>query len=65
VVICSDKFEHQQRIEARPRAARASNWPEVASRELDAAGGTAIMIDTASRSVEQSLAELLAALQTK
>ena len=36
VVVCSDKAQHQRRIEARPIGARGSVWPEVLNREFDA-----------------------------
>jgi len=65
LVVCSDKAEHRRRIETRPSGARASNWLEVLSREFDTAEGMAISIDTAGRTAGQSLAGLLAALQSK
>ncbi len=63
-VVCSDKPEHQRRIEARPKGSRGSNWQEVMGREFAAIDNNAIVIDTAGRSVEQSLAELRSRLQT-
>ena len=65
VVICSDKSEHQHRIEARPGGSRASDWQEIINREFEAAEDTAVVIDTAGRSVEQSLAELRTGLRTR
>jgi predicted kinase len=63
-VTCSDKPEHRRRIEARPKGSRGSNWEAVINREFAAIQDMAVVIDTAGRSVEQSLAELRSRLQT-
>lgn len=55
---CSDRREHQGRIEARPAGTRGSNWQEVINREFEAANDAAIVIDTAGKCVEQSLVQL-------
>ena len=62
-VTCSDSREHRRRIEARPQGSRASNWQDVINREFEVSKDTAIVIDTAGRSVEQSLLELQAGLR--
>jgi predicted kinase len=65
VVVCSDKAQHQRRIEARPKGARGSVWPEVLNREFDAVDCDAVVIDTAGQSVEQSLGALQMALNAQ
>jgi len=65
VVTCSDRAQHQSRVEARPPGTRGSAWAEVLSRQFDTEHGGAIVIDTARRSVEQCLAALEAALQDR
>ncbi len=62
VVVCSDKAQHQSRIEARPIGARGSIWPEVVNREFDAVDCDAVVIDTAGQSVEQCVDALQIAL---
>jgi len=57
-VVCSDRSEHQRRIEARAKGTRGSVWEIVINREFEEFEATASVIDTAGRSVEQSLAEL-------
>jgi predicted kinase len=64
-VCCSDKSEHQRRIEARPKDSRASVWEEVIQRPFEAIEDTAIVLDTAGRNVEQSLAELRSMLRAR
>jgi predicted kinase len=65
LVACSDSAQHRSRVEARPAGTRGSDWAEIRSREFDAVDGSAIVVDTAGRSVEQCLAALEAALQTR
>ena len=63
VVTCSDSAQHQSRVMARPPGTRGSAWAEVLNRKFDAADGKAVVVDTASRTVEQCLAALETALQ--
>jgi predicted kinase len=62
VVICSDRAQHQRRVEARPLETRGSNWSEIVGREFDAVDDSAIVIDTSGRTVEQCLDSLHTAL---
>lgn len=64
-VVCSDKSEHQRRIEARPRGTRGSVWEAVVTREFEAVEDATIVIDTAGRSLEQSLTELRSKLPAR
>ena len=48
---------------ARPPGTRGSAWAEVLNRKFDAADGKTVVVDTASRTVEQCLAALETALQ--
>lgn len=64
-VTCSDSAQHQGRVEARPPGARGSAWAEILNREFDPAGGEAVVIDTANRTVDQCLAALETALQAQ
>jgi predicted kinase len=64
-VICSDAAEHRRRVETRIAdivGHRPPTWREVEEREYQPWPGERIVIDTAGRSLEQSLAELNAAL---
>lgn len=65
VVICSDRAQHQSRVDARPSGTRGSSWADVLSREFDAADDRAILIETANRTEEQCLAVLESALQMR
>jgi hypothetical protein len=64
-VVCSDQSKHRRRIEDRPRGSRASEWRHVISREFEVVDDSALMIDTAGRSVEQSLTALRIELQKR
>jgi hypothetical protein len=64
-VICSDAAEHRRRVETRIAdivGHTPPTWREVEEREYQPWPGERIVIDTAGRSLEQSLAELNAAL---
>ena len=64
-VICSDAAEHRRRVETRITdivGHTPPTWREVEEREYQPWPGERIVIDTAGRSLEQSLAELNAAL---
>lgn len=63
VVICSDALQHRHRVEDRPVGTRASDWAAVQRREFEVPDSNAIVIDTASRTIEQCLSELEAALR--
>jgi predicted kinase len=64
-VICSDAAEHRRRVETRIAdivGHTPPTWRDVEEREYQPWPGERIVIDTAGRSLEQSLAELNAAL---
>jgi predicted kinase len=64
-VICSDAGEHRRRVETRTidiPGLVPPTWAEVEEREVQPWPGDHIVVDTAGRSLEQSLAELNAAL---
>jgi predicted kinase len=65
VVTCSDRAQHQGRVEARPPGTRGSAWAEILEREFDVTDHEAIVIDTANRTVEQCLAALEAGLRAR
>jgi predicted kinase len=62
VVVCSDQAEHRRRIEAREAGVRRLSWEDVVDREFDPVDHRPIVIDTAGRSVEQSLSALRKAI---
>jgi len=64
-VICSDKTLHRHRIEARASGTRGSNWLEIINREFEAVDHATIVVDTAGKTVEQSLMALQAALSAR
>ena len=60
-VTCSDAVEHQRRIEARVADVRGlslPSWADVQSRAYEPWSGARIVLDTAGRNADQSLAEL-------
>lgn len=64
-VICSDPRVHRQRVETRTadiRGLKLPTWEEVAAREYEPWGREHIVIDTAGRSVAESVEELREAL---
>jgi predicted kinase len=61
VVICSDRAEHQRRLEARNMECRAVTWQNV----LVARSSPGMRTDTAGQSVEQSLAAAQRALRSR
>jgi predicted kinase len=63
-VVCSDAHEHRRRVEARlsnAEGAHLPTWREVQQREYHPWTADRIVIDTAGRSVAQSIDQLLAA----
>lgn len=67
-VVCSDRKEHQHRVEKRTSEIEnltLPTWADVVNREYEDWTGARILIDTANKSVEQSCDELLIALRTK
>jgi predicted kinase len=65
-IICSDPAEHQRRIESRHSEVpglRLPSWQDVLAREYDSWSSLPVTIDTAGRSDEASLEELLTRLQ--
>ena len=66
LVVCSDDAEHRRRVETRPTdiAPPRLTWQNVLAREFEPWDRTPVVIDTAGRTVEQSLAELHAALSS-
>jgi len=64
-VVCSDRREHQRRVEARSSSVpglRLPTWREVVEREYHSWSQQRIIIDTAVRSTEECLAALLVEL---
>ena len=64
-VVCSDVDEHRRRVESRKsdvRGLKLPMWEEVINREYKVWSRERIVIDTAKRSEEQCLNELLASL---
>jgi len=62
-IVCSDRAEHQRRVETRVATVRGltlPTWPEVVGREYEAWEGTHMVIDTAQTSVEQAVLALAA-----
>jgi predicted kinase len=60
-VVCSDRLEHRRRVETRTAdipGHRLPTWQDVMARDFEPWAGEHIRIDTAGRSVEQSLAAL-------
>lgn len=65
-ITCSDSNQHRHRVETRVAdipAARLPTWHEVASREYEAWDREHIVIDTAGKSVSESVQRLRAALR--
>jgi len=65
---CSDAQEHRRRVESRAtdiEGLRLPTWQEILSREYHPWIREPIVIDTAGRSVEQSIAALQAALASR
>jgi predicted kinase len=52
LVTCSDRAEHRSRIEAR---GHGPTWPDVLARQFEPLDSTAIVIDTAGQSADESL----------
>lgn len=64
-VVCSDPAEHRRRVETRTinvAGLVGPTWAEVIGRERDAWSRTPVTVDTAGRSIEACLDELLAAI---
>jgi predicted kinase len=61
-VVCSDQDLHKRRIADRAAGTRWSNWQEVTRRTFDPVDPKAIVLDTATQSVEQNVASFLSAL---
>ncbi|MDE2492180.1 MAG: AAA family ATPase [Elusimicrobia bacterium] len=64
-VICSDQGEHRRRVETRESTVpglKLPRWDDVARREYEAWTRERIVVDTAGRSEDESLAEFLKAL---
>ena len=64
-IVCSDKPEHRRRIEDRltdgPEV--GPTWEEVVARDYRAWSSTTCVIDTATRTVDQAVADLRAAVR--
>ena len=54
-IVCSDAAEHRRRVEQR---AQPPTWAQVLARECDAWDRSHVVLDTAGRTVEESLGEL-------
>ncbi|UXN58756.1 AAA family ATPase [Phyllobacterium zundukense] len=64
-VICSDKIEHRHRVETRHSDVKGlikPTWQEVIDRNYDDWAGRPIVIDTAAKSVDDVVTELIAKL---
>ncbi|MBZ9935207.1 AAA family ATPase [Mesorhizobium sp. BR1-1-16] len=64
-VICSDKTEHRRRVETRATDVPGlikPGWDEIMARHYDDWGQRPLVIDTATESVEQSVATLISKL---
>jgi predicted kinase len=64
-IICSDTAEHRRRVEERPQdimGLKLPTWAEVIARDYRPWNREHIVLDTAGRSPEESVAELLRAL---
>lgn len=59
-VTCSDEAEHRRRIETRQGGPRRLTWQDVVTRHLDPVDAGTAVIDTAGRSIDESLATLSA-----
>lgn len=62
-IVCSDKDEHRNRIEERTNEIenlKLPTWNEVKNREYHRRESDRIVIDTAGKSVEESINELFA-----
>jgi predicted kinase len=60
-VVCSDRAEHRRRIESRISdviGLRLPTWQDVTNREYEPWTGLHIVVDTAGRSVDESVAAL-------
>ena len=65
-VACSDIAEHQQRVESSVSdiaGMKMPTWEEVLARKYDAWQGDRIIVDTAGRSADESLKELITRLE--
>ena len=65
-IVCSDGSEHRRRVETRTTdipGLQLPDWKAVETREYDPWNRDRIVIDTAARTVEESLAALLSALR--
>jgi predicted kinase len=66
-VVCSDTDEHRRRIESRQSdipTLKLPRWSDVLNREHEPWAKPHVVIDTACRTIQQSLAELSAALSS-
>lgn len=62
-ITCSDSAEHRRRVESRPvdiAGMRLPTWEEIVVREYEPWDRDRLVVDTAGRTIEESLQELLA-----
>ena len=67
-IICSNAEEHQARVESRTTdiaGLKLPTWQDVLCRIYEPRHTTQIVVDTAGRSIEQSMAEMTEALRLK
>lgn len=67
-VVCSDKEVHKKRAETRSADidnAELPTWEDILNREYDEWDSPRIKIDTAGRSIEQSVAELISSIDNE
>ena len=65
-IICSDQNEHRKRIESREvdiTGLKLPDWKQVKSRAYDAWLNEHLILDTAGRTIDESISELCALLQ--
>ncbi|MBB4571473.1 AAA family ATPase [Rhizobium leucaenae] len=65
-VVCSDKVEHRRRAETRVTDVEGlvkPSWDEIANRTYEDWGGRQIVVDTAYKSADDAVAELVALLE--
>ncbi len=64
-IVCTDLDQHRMRLESRGKTPgiRQPTWEDVQNREFEPWDGSQITIDTAGKTVDQSLEELMTALK--
>jgi predicted kinase len=66
-IVCSDKAEHQKRVETRPSVVpglKLPMWKDVENRKYDSWNRERIIVDTSAKSAAESFEDLLSALSS-